>query len=98
MSSEANPLSMVNAATRIIERTRKHWEHRMATLTNEELKDITGGLVQGAAQRRWIRKQLGFEPPMKVDGHPMITWEQVNRGKVGNSARPTTGPRWSVAA
>lgn len=69
----------------------------MATLTNKELKDITGGLVQGAAQRRWITKQLGFEPPMKIDGHPMITWEQVNRGKV-TGTKSGSGPRWSVAA
>ncbi|WP_374193642.1 MULTISPECIES: hypothetical protein [Burkholderia cepacia complex] len=25
---------------------------------------------------RWIERQLGFKPPRKVDGHPMITWEQ----------------------
>lgn len=68
----------------------------MAILTNEELKDITGGLVQGATRRRWIRKQLGFEPPMKIDGHPMITWEQVNRGKVGASTKSSTAPRRSV--
>lgn len=84
------------AADRIIETTRADWEKKMATLTNEELKDLTGGLVQGAAQRRWITKQLGFEPPIKIDGHPMITWEQINRGKV--TTRQSTGPKWSVAA
>lgn len=69
----------------------------MPILTNEDLKKLTGGLVQGAAQRRWISKQLGFDPPMRVDGRPMITWEQVNRGRGAND-RPRTSPRWSVAA
>ncbi len=66
-------------------------------LTNEQLIELTGGLRQGAAQRRWIRKQLGIETPVKIDGHPMITWEQVNRGK-SMDGKPRTGPRWSVAA
>lgn len=35
--------------------------------------------------------------PMKIDGHPMVTWEQVNRGKV-TAEKQRTGPRWSVAA
>ncbi|MBO4120241.1 DUF4224 domain-containing protein [Cupriavidus gilardii] len=69
----------------------------MAVLTNNELKELTGGLVQGAAQRRWIKKQLGIDAPVKIDGHPVITWEQVNRGPVkANQGR--TEPRWSVAA
>jgi len=66
-------------------------------LTNQQLVELTGGLKQGAAQRRWIKKQLGIETPVKIDGHPMITWEQVNRGKA-TSGKQSTGPRWSVAA
>ena len=50
----------------------------MGILTNDELIQLTGGLKQGAAQCRWIERQLGFKPPRKVDGHPMITWEQIN--------------------
>jgi hypothetical protein len=65
----------------------------MPILTNEELVQLTGGLKQGAAQIRWIERQLGFRPPRKVDGHPMITWEQIN-------SRPTvqrrTEPKWTV--
>ena len=50
----------------------------MTILSNEELILLTGGLKQGAAQCRWIERELGFKPPRKVDGHPMITGEQIN--------------------
>jgi hypothetical protein len=50
----------------------------MGIVTNDELVQLTGGLKQGAAQCRWIERQLGFKPPRKIDGHPMITWEQIN--------------------
>ncbi|WNG69329.1 DUF4224 domain-containing protein [Cupriavidus gilardii] len=88
---------MKGAAARIIEATRKQWEKEMTVLTNNELKELTGGLVQGAAQRRWIKRQLGIDAPTKIDGHPMITWEQVNRGHVKSGQRRGE-PRWSVAA
>jgi integrase len=74
----------------------------MHMLTNEELEQITGGLKQGAAQFRWIERYFGFRPPRKIDGHPLLTWEQVNRGPyatvdtepekvVGSKARNMTG-------
>ncbi|KVP18862.1 hypothetical protein WL78_24020 [Burkholderia ubonensis] len=63
-------------------------------LTNEELIQLTGGLRQGAAQIRWIERQLGFKPPRKIDGHPMITWEQING--VAQPARKRTEPKWTV--
>jgi hypothetical protein len=85
------------AAKRVIEKTRQDWEPEMTILTNEQLVQLTGGLVQGAAQRRWIAKQLGFNPPVKIDGHPMVTWEQVNRGPTAAEKR-ASGPRWSIAA
>ena len=88
---------MTDAAARIIETTRQQWEKTMPILTNEDLKALTGGLVQGAAQCRWITRELGFKPPMKIDGHPSITWEQVNRGRTSGE-KPRTEPRWSVAA
>ena len=50
----------------------------MSIITNDELVQVTGGLRQGAAQARWIKRQFGFDPPIKVDGHPLLTWEQVN--------------------
>ena len=53
----------------------------MSIVTNEELIAVTGGLRQGAAQARWVKRQLGFDPPIKVDGHPLLTWEQVNAPK-----------------
>jgi len=80
---------------RVIETTRREWN--MSILTNEDLKQLTGGLVQGAAQCRWIARELGFKPPVKVDGHPSITWDQVNRGR-STGDKPRTEPRWSVAA
>ncbi|HDR9500124.1 hypothetical protein WK03_17755 [Burkholderia cepacia] len=67
----------------------------MHILTNDELVQLTGGLRQGAAQIRWIERQLGFKPPRKVDGHPMITWEQIN-GSVQPVQRRTE-PKWKVA-
>ena len=48
-------------------------------VTNAELVELTGGLKQGAAQIRWIERNLGIRCPRKVDGHPLLTWEQLNR-------------------
>lgn len=67
----------------------------MAILTNDELVQLTGGLRQGAAQIRWIRRSLGIEAPRKIDGHPMVTWEQINRE--GGTQRKS-GPKWKTAA
>ena len=69
----------------------------MSVLTNEELEKLTGGYVQGAAQCRWVARELGFKPAKKKDGHPSITWDQVNRGRATGD-KPRTEPRWSVAA
>lgn len=89
---------MTEALGRILAVTRQQWECEMVILSNDDLKALTGGLIQGAAQRRWIIKWLGFEPPMKIDGHPSITWEQVNRGKQADDSSRRINPRWSVAA
>ncbi|KVN08219.1 hypothetical protein WT09_30830 [Burkholderia stagnalis] len=51
----------------------------MPMVTNEELIELTGGLKQGAAQKRWIKKALNIDAPLKADGHPFLTWEQVNQ-------------------
>lgn len=51
----------------------------MKLVTNDDLIAITGGLRQGAAQIRWIKKMLGIDAPRKIDGHPMITWDQINQ-------------------
>ncbi|SDR03765.1 hypothetical protein SAMN05445850_2545 [Paraburkholderia tuberum] len=66
----------------------------MTIRTNDELILLTGGLKQGAAQIRWIERELGFKPPRKIDDHPMITWEQVN-GKPQERRR--TEPKWKKA-
>ncbi|WP_106280100.1 DUF4224 domain-containing protein [Paraburkholderia sp. BL25I1N1] len=67
----------------------------MTILTNDELIQLTGGLKQGAAQCRWIEREFGFKPPRKIDGHPVITWEQVNR--VPEQERKKPQFNWSKA-
>lgn len=88
---------MTEAAARIIQTTRELWETEAMILNNDQLKDLTGGLVQGAAQRRWIQKQLGIAAPIKIDGHPMITWAQINTS-LADGGKRRAGPKWSVAA
>ncbi len=68
----------------------------MSIVTNEQLVELTGGLTQGAAQTRWIKNSLGIDAPRKVDGHPMITWEQINRGRDPSGRR--AAPKWKTAA
>jgi len=65
-------------------------------LTNDELIKLTGGLRQGAAQIRWIKQALHIDAPRKIDGHPMITWDQVNQGR-GNDAKKSS-IKWKTAA
>ncbi|WP_431207473.1 DUF4224 domain-containing protein [Burkholderia cepacia] len=68
----------------------------MPIVTNAELVELTGGLKQGAAQARWIKKALGIDAPRKADGHPMLTWEQVNQPRAVTT--PRRQPKWRVAA
>lgn len=68
----------------------------MSIVTNDELVELTGGLKQGAAQARWIKKALGIDAPRKADGHPMLTWEQINQPRTSTS--PRAQPKWRVAA
>lgn len=68
----------------------------MSIVTNDQLVELTGGLKQGAAQARWIERALGFKPPKKADGHPMITWEQVNQRPEDN--RRKSAIKWKTAA
>lgn len=68
----------------------------MNVLTKDDLVELTGGLRQGAAQTRWIKKALGIDAPRRVDGHPMITWEQVNRSRV--EAERKSAIKWKNAA
>ena len=68
----------------------------MSIVTNDQLVELTGGLKQGAAQARWIKRALGIDAPKKADGHPMLTWEQVNRRPEENVRRTT--PKWKNAA
>ncbi|QVN18734.1 DUF4224 domain-containing protein [Burkholderia pyrrocinia] len=67
----------------------------MGILTKEELVELTGGLKQGAAQIRWIERALGIKAPRRIDGTPMITWEQINN--VLNPDRPerSRGINWT---
>lgn len=68
----------------------------MPIVTNEELVQVTGGLRQGAAQSRWIKRALGIDAPRKADGHPLLTWDQINRPAEEN--RKKSAIRWKNAA
>lgn len=68
----------------------------MSLVTNDELVEVTGGLRQGAAQCRWIERNLGFKPPRKADGHPLLTWEQINAPR--EQQRRTSAINWTKAA
>ncbi|EOH6074662.1 DUF4224 domain-containing protein [Burkholderia cenocepacia] len=65
----------------------------MGILTKEELIELTGGLKQGAAQIRWIERTLGIKAPRRIDGTPMITWEQINN-VLQPAAQRRTEPNW----
>jgi hypothetical protein len=68
----------------------------VSIVTNDQLVELTGGLKQGAAQVRWIKRALGIDAPRKADGHPMLTWEQVNRGR--EVAERRSAFNWKTAA
>ncbi|HDR8957061.1 DUF4224 domain-containing protein [Burkholderia vietnamiensis] len=68
----------------------------MGILTKEELIELTGGLKQGAAQIRWIERALGIKAPRRIDGTPMITWEQINN-VLQPVERRRTEPKWKNA-
>lgn len=48
-------------------------------LTPEELVELTGGLTQGAAQARFIRKHYGVKVVMGMDGRPKIIRSDLER-------------------
>lgn len=48
-------------------------------LTPEELVELTGGLTQGAAQARFIRKHYGVRVVMGVDGRPKVIRAALER-------------------
>ncbi|MBJ9593685.1 DUF4224 domain-containing protein [Burkholderia seminalis] len=66
----------------------------MSILSKEELIELTGGLKQGAAQIRWIERALGIKAPRRIDGTPMITWEQINN-VLQPAERRRTEPNWT---
>ncbi|MET3216060.1 UNVERIFIED_ORG: hypothetical protein ABIC48_003829 [Burkholderia territorii] len=66
----------------------------MTILSKEELVQLTGGLRQGAAQIRWIERALGIKAPRRIDGTPMITWEQINNA-LQPAERRRTEPNWT---
>ncbi|MDW9228658.1 hypothetical protein C7S15_3255 [Burkholderia cepacia] len=63
-------------------------------MSKEELIELTGGLKQGAAQIRWIERALGIKTPRRIDGTPMITWEQINN-VLQPAERRRTEPNWT---
>ena len=63
-------------------------------MSKEELIELTGGLKQGAAQIRWIERALGIKAPRRIDGTPMITWEQINN-VLQPAERRRMEPNWT---
>lgn len=62
-------------------------------LTDKDLFELTG-YHQGARQARWIKENYSFDPPIRADGHPSITWQQIN----APVAARFNEPKWSIAA
>lgn len=63
-------------------------------LTPGELKELTGGLTQGAAQIRWLRAN-GIEPFVGVDGKPKVTRAEIaGRHRFPDAPRP--GPNFGA--
>lgn len=62
-------------------------------LTDKELFELTG-YHQGARQAKWIKENYGFSPPIRADGHPSVTWNQINAPKI----KPYNEPNWGRIA
>jgi hypothetical protein len=68
----------------------------MQILNDIDLFNLTGYKI-GFKQTVWIEKNFGFKPPRKADGHPYVTWEQLNGGsKTFQANRPVNLPTWSI--
>lgn len=48
-------------------------------LSPDELVELTGGLTQGAAQARFIRKHYGVKVVMGIDGRPKVIRSDLER-------------------
>jgi hypothetical protein len=48
-------------------------------LSPAELVELTGGLTQGAAQARFIRKHYGVKVVMGIDGRPKVIRSDLER-------------------
>lgn len=55
-------------------------------LTPDEIEALTGGLTQGAAQARFIRKNYRVEVVMGVDGRPKVLRSVLERPPASRSA------------
>lgn len=62
-------------------------------LTPAELVELTGGLTQGAAQARFVRKHYGIRVVMGVDGRPKVLRSALDRRPA--SIAPT-GPNFDA--
>jgi hypothetical protein len=67
---------------------------KTGVMTVQDLIDLTGGLKQGAAQIRWIEQNIGIKCPRKIDGHPLLTWEQYHKP---TEASRKANINWEVA-
>lgn len=59
-------------------------------LTDKELFQLTG-YIQGARQAKWIKDNYGITAPIRADGHPSITWQQINAPKIMQYNEPNWG-------
>jgi hypothetical protein len=79
---------MTNAAARIIETTRQHWEKSMF-LTKDELVTLTGRKNK-SNQIEWLRREA---IPFRVNatGHPVVTKAAIE----GRTEAPQTDRKWT---
>jgi len=66
-------------------------------LSRAELVDLTGYRQRGR-QVRWLRERLRIDPPLRADGSPVVSRDQVENALAGKHAAPANGPRWSKVA
>jgi len=84
---------MTEAAARMIETTRKYWEHQMASLTlsREELQDLTHK-QKSSAQVRALRA-MGIEHKVRADGTVVVLRSHIE-AQLGGAPQAANQPSW----
>lgn len=71
-----------------------------AALNSQALTELTG-YKQPKRQAAWVRRELGLDPPLGVDGRPRLTLEAVtaamlSRRSTAPKPAPSAGqPKWT---